>query len=94
MTDFLWIGLGVTAAVLVGVLAGWALMAEIAQVFGSTSAVHGGLCLGFAIGVGYLIFRGWMSLTPEKASSRKCPVGISSGASVRAIQGSLPKSFT
>ena len=28
MTDFLWIGLGVTAAVLVGALAGWGLMAR------------------------------------------------------------------
>ena len=62
MTDCLWIGLGATAAVLVAVLAGWGLMAEIAQAFGSTSAVHGWLCLGFAMGVGYLVFRGWMSL--------------------------------
>ena len=69
MTDCLWIGLGVTAAILVGALAGWGLMAEIAQVFGSTSAVHGWLCLGFSIGVGYLVFKGWMSLAHEKASS-------------------------
>ena len=68
MTNCLWIGLGATAAVLVCLLVG--ALAEFAQAFGSTSAVHGGLCLGFSMGVGYLIFRGWMSLTPEKASSR------------------------
>ncbi|WP_201832715.1 hypothetical protein [Microvirga zambiensis] len=58
MTDFLWIGLGVIAAILVGALAGWGLMAEIAEVAGSPSAVQGGLCLGFAIGAGYLVFKG------------------------------------
>ena len=79
MTDCLWIGLGATAAVLVAVLAGSGLMTEIAQAFGSTSAVHGWLCLGFAMGVGYLIFRGWMSLTHEKASSRICALSGSPG---------------
>lgn len=71
MTDVLWISPGVAAAVLVGVLAGSGLMAESAQTFGSTSAVHGGLRLGCAMRVGYFIFRGWMSLASEKASSRK-----------------------
>ena len=51
MTDFLWIGLGVTAAVLVGALAGWGLMAEIAQVSGSTSAVHGGCVWASRLGL-------------------------------------------
>jgi uncharacterized protein (DUF4415 family) len=69
MTDFLWICLGVAAAVIVGALAGWGLMAEFAQAFGSTSAVHGVVCLGFVVGVGHLVFRGWLSLAPEKASS-------------------------
>ena len=79
VNDVVWIALGVAAAILVGVLAGWGLIVEFAQVFGDISTIHGGLCLAFAIGVGYLVFRGWISLAPEKMSNRVNALSGSAG---------------